>query len=362
MDEINVMITGIGGGGNGEQILKALKMSTIKYTTIGCDMNKYSKGLMEVDYPYIVPSASSDNYISTLLKICKKHQVNVLFYGSEPELKVISRNRSQFFDNGIFLPINPQNVIDICMDKNKTMDWFSNNGFNYPKSYRIINESDMKKIDFFPTVLKPSVGGGGSVNTFIAQTEKELKLFGNYLLEIYEEFIVQQYVGNTDSEYTVGVLCDMNGSFINSIAVKKNILSGLSSKIKIKNKTGNAKFGEILAVSSGISQGEIGRFPDVTEQCKNIALALGATGAINIQCRIENGKVFVFEINPRFSGTTSLRALVGYNEPDVLIRKHILNEDIKKDFEYKSGYIVRGLEEKLIDFDFLKNICEESCK
>ena len=34
----------------------------------------------------------------------------------------------------------------------------------------------------------------------------------------------------------------------------------------------------------------------------------------------------MFEINPRFSGTTSLRAMVGYNEPDVLIRHHVLGE------------------------------------
>lgn len=356
MKKINIMITGIGGGGNGEQLLKALKMSNEKYGIVGCDMNQYSKGLAEVDYPYIVPPASHENYCNILLELCERHKVKAIFYGSEPELKVISKNRNLFIKNNILLPINPADVIAICMDKNSTFEWFKSKGFDFPESHRIANEASLKKVDFLPAVLKPSVGGGGSVNTFIAQTEKELYLFGSYLLEIYNEFIAQKYVGNPDAEYTVGVLCDLEGNYLNSIAVKKNILSGLSSKIKIKNKTGDKRYGEILAISSGISQGEIGKFPQVTEFCKKIALELGATGAINMQCRIEEDKIYVFEINPRFSGTTSLRAMVGYNEPDVLLRKYLFGEKIEPDFFYHSGYIVRGLEEKLIDYEFVHKI------
>jgi carbamoyl-phosphate synthase large subunit len=57
----------------------------------------------------------------------------------------------------------------------------------------------------------------------------------------------------------------------------------------------------------------------------------------------------VFEINPRFSGTTSLRAMVGFNEPDLLIRRHVLQEKIEPHFKYGSGIIVRGLSELLIN-------------
>jgi len=108
--------------------------------------------------------------------------------------------------------------------------------------------------------------------------------------------------------------------------------------------------GSHLGISSGISQGEIGRFPSVTNQCKEIAAKLGATSAMNIQCRLVNGKVYVFEINPRFSGTTSLRAICGYNEPEILVRSHFLNEQIHPDFGYKSGVILRSLTESFSEF------------
>jgi carbamoyl-phosphate synthase large subunit len=141
----------------------------------------------------------------------------------------------------------------------------------------------------------------------------------------------------------------MTGELINSIAVKRNILSSLSNRLKMQNRTENQRLGSVLALSNGISQGEIGPFPEVTQQCEEIAVALGTRGPLNIQCRLVDGKVYVFEINPRFSGTTSLRAMVGFNEPDLLIRRHVLQEKIEPHFKYGSGIIVRGLSELLIN-------------
>ena len=157
------------------------------------------------------------------------------------------------------------------------------------------------------------------------------------MLHIYDEFIVQEYVGNAECEYTAGVLTDMEGKLINSIAVKKNIMTALSNRLKIKSRY----TGEMLVISNGISQGQIGRFPEVTSQCEQIALALGARSAINIQLRFVDGKCFVFEINPRYSGTSSFRAMVGYNEPDIMIRKYLLGEQIEP----------RGLDETFMDLE-----------
>lgn len=356
MPKINVMITGVGGGGVGEQILKCLRMSSLEYNIVGCDMNRNSMGLSMTDKAYLVPPAAAPHYIESILKICKENDIQALFHGSEPELKVLSRNRQVFKDNGIFIPFNQESVIETCMDKYLTMCFLQENGFAIQKYWKVKGEGDLQRIDIFPVVLKPSVDGGGSVNTFIAQNREELELFGKYLLQIYNQFLVQEYVGKVDSEYTVGVLHGSDGEYINSIAVKKNILSGLSNKTCIPNRTGRVDLGDILAISSGVSQGEIGRFEEVTEPCRKIAKKLGCTAAVNIQCRIHNGQMYVFEINPRISGTSSLRAMVGYNEPDILIRENILGEKIETDFAYESGYIARGLSEKYISHDFMMQL------
>ncbi len=347
-NRLTVMVTGLGGGGQGAQLLKALKLSEAQYEVIGCDMSPDCAWRSATDRFYVIPPASDSRYIDVVLKICAEHNVMAIFHGSEPELKVMNQHRDKIEAQGIFLPINPSSVLDICMDKFKTMEFLKESGYLYPKTVEVSHERDLDVISFFPAVIKPSVGGGGSANIFIAQTRDELKMFSCYLLNIYEKFIVQEYVGTVDSEYTVGVLRSMDGELLNSIAVKKRIMSGLSNRIKVPNRTSKSELGDMLAISSGVSQGDIGRYPEVVKECERMAEDLGAKGAINIQCRLVGDKVYVFEINPRFSGTTSLRALAGYNEPDVLLRKHLLNEEISPFWPYKEGTILRTLRETFL--------------
>jgi carbamoyl-phosphate synthase large subunit len=161
--------------------------------------------------------------------------------------------------------------------------------------------------------------------------------------------MVQEYVGTADEEYTVGVLSDLNGNFINSIAVKRLMSGQLNIRSSVTNRSTRQDLGKKLVISSGVSQGHVGKFPIVTSQCEDIARQLGSTGPLNIQCRLVKGEVKVFEINPRFSGTTSLRAMVGFNEPDLLIRKHLFNEEIEPSFRFDSGLIIRSLQENRVN-------------
>jgi carbamoyl-phosphate synthase large subunit len=316
-------------------------------------MSPYSSGLLHADEALILPPASEPRYIATLLRACRERDVRVLFHGSEPELRRLSAERERFAEEGIFLPINPREVIDTCLDKIRTMEALSAAGFDVPPFRRITSVEQIDDFEHLPAVLKPSVGGGGSANLYLVQDRNELAACADQLLAVFPEFIVQAYVGTPDAEYTVGVLLDMNGRLLNSIAIRRYILSALSNRIKVPNRSGRTELGPTLAISSGVSQGEIGRFPEVTHRCEEIALSLGACGPLNIQCRLVDGKIQVFEINPRFSGTTSLRAMVGYNEPDVLIRSHVLGEEVPDHFEYGHGVIVRSLAETLIqDPDF----------
>jgi len=356
MNKISVIVTGTSGGGVGEQIMKALRLSSLNIEIIATDVKAESKGLVKADKGYVVPYANNENYIATILSLCEKYNVKVVFPGSEAELHVFSKHRDIFKEKNILLPINSEEVIDICTDKTKTMEFLKTNGFSFPKSVTIKTEDDINKINFLPVVIKPSIGAGGSKDIMVAQTQKEVEIFCRYLLNIYPEFIAQEYVGTPDSEYTVGVLNSMNGEFINSIAVHKSIETALNNRIRIKNCTGITSLGKHLVISSGISEGKVGPYPEVTQECEKVVKKLGATAAINVQCRLYNGKVYIFEINPRFSGTTSIRALVGYNEPEILIKKYILKENIEVRFSYKESYIGRGLEEIVIDSSCFEHI------
>jgi len=343
---MNVLVTAMGGGGHGEQILKALMLAKKdRYRIIGADANPDCPQFSLVDESVVLPFANSPNYMECLFDLIDRYKIKALFHGCEPELELFSKHRNEIEKRGVFLPINPTAVIDMCMDKEKTNRKLSELNFSSPRFTIINTKNDLTAIDWFPVVVKPSLGGGGSANVYIAQDRQELEGLAGYLNlgKNKIKFLIQEYVGTPDQEYTVGVLHDMNGDYINSIAVKRALTGQLNIRVSVPNRTSRLELGPKLVISSGVSQGQIGRYPEVTNQCQEIAKAIGARGAINIQCRLVDGVVKVFEINPRFSGTTSLRAMVGYNEPDILIQKHLFNAVIEKDFKYEEVNILRSL-------------------
>lgn len=346
---IPVVVTGVGGGGVGEQILKALRLAPTQYLIVATDVTAASKGLMEADRAVVVPRASDPGFPDALLRVCERHGARAVLCGSEAELRVLDRYRARFAERQIFLPINRSAVLEHCLDKLQTSAFLSTHGFRTPVWKCIASIDDAAGFPSLPAVLKPAVGGGGSAHIYLAQTPRELSLFAEYLLDLYPYIIAQEYVGRADAEYTVGVLSDMDGVLINSIAVKRDIMPALSNRIKVPNRTGRDDLGPTLVISNGLSQGEVGPFRTVCGTCESIARALGSCGPLNVQCRLVDGDVVPFEINPRFSGTTSLRAMVGYNEPDVLIRRHVLEERVEPGFSYRSGLVLRGLTERLID-------------
>ena len=345
---ITCLVTGVGGGGNGEQLVKALRLSKNNYRVIGTDLTIAAARQSNADICEELPRASDPDYVDRLLAICRKYSVDALFPGSEPELWRIAEDPAPLRAVVKLVAVNDLEVVQICSNKFATIEFLEKHRFPYPTTRLVKSAADVQTIERFPVIIKP-VRGGGSQHVYVVQDSNELSLLVSYLMRNFDEVIVQEYVGRADQEYTVGVLLDGDGRLLNSIALNRSILSSLSNRIKVANRTDRADLGEVLAVSSGISQGRVAPFPEVREFCEKIALALGAKFAINVQCRLVDGKPYIFEINPRFSGTSSIRAMLGFNEPDLLIRQHILGEEVAARFPYRYGTVLRGLHEILVD-------------
>ena len=344
---IPVLVTGVGGGGHGHEIVKALRLAG-RYWIVGVDMSENSIGFFDVDEAFIIPPATAPEYLQVLLDLATQKNIRVLFHGSEPELRIISQERDKFARKGILVPINSSRIIEMGMNKWATMTFLTNAGFLIPATTLVQTEDEIP-VDFpFPAVVKPAVGGGGSNDTFLVQDTDELIFACRSLLRQGREPILQEYIGTPEDEYTVSVLHTLDGELLGSLALRRYIISGLSNRIKVANRSGRPEFSPILAVSSGISQGIIDDFPEVRRSCEAIAGALDSRGPLNIQCRFVHGRLYPFEINPRFSGTTFMRALMGFNEPDLLIRHHLLQECIPKPVKYRFGQVVRGLREQVV--------------
>ena len=78
----------------------------------------------------------------------------------------------------------------------------------------------------FPLVIKPTRETGGSRGVHLVTSRTELIGLGPFI-RLESLPIVQPYLGDADSEYTVGILSDKGGNVIDSIVIRRR-LTGLS--------------------------------------------------------------------------------------------------------------------------------------
>jgi carbamoyl-phosphate synthase large subunit len=346
-NKICVLVTGVGGRSFGHQILQALALVPEKYSIVATDADSFSFGLFQVDRRYLVPKAHELNYISSLVKLIKKEKVQVLLPGTEVEVEVMARNRHELERHGCLLIANTLDVVEICRDKWRLYQWLIKKGFGTPKTVRAIDWEDLVAETGFPVIGKPVNDSGGSRNVAVLKDRTELL---QYLEETTGlEVIFQEYVGAAEDEYTVGVMIAADGRVIDSIVVQRKLMGLSLGSQRVIN-------GYPFTLSTGYSQGFIIKHPLIQDFCEKIALEIGIRGPANIQCRLENGEVKVFEVHPRFSGTTSIRASVGFNEPDILIRNFLLNEECGR-LNYITGVAaIRAFQHLIVPIDELNNV------
>jgi carbamoyl-phosphate synthase large subunit len=95
---------------------------------------------------------------------------------------------------------------------------------------------------------------------------------------------------------------------------------------------------------------ETGRFPDVEEEAARIGAAFGLRGPSNVQLRRGADGPVAFEVNPRFSGTTALRALAGWNDVGAAVRHYLYGEPIALQ-PPRAGRITRHWDEVFVPAD-----------
>jgi carbamoyl-phosphate synthase large subunit len=318
MAQTCVLVTGVGGRSVGHQILHGLLLTGSRYRIVACDADAFAYGLYQVPHRYRLPRADSQEYLDALLLIIAQERIDVVLPGTEPEVRVISQAIDKLARAGCAAVVNPHAVVQLCSNKANLYRWLEQNGFSVPQSAPASEWQKLANACGFPLVAKPTAESGGSKNVALLKDESEV---AQYLANLPAglEVVFQQYVEGPDSEYTVGVMISRTGEIIDSIVMRRNLV-GLS--LGMERRIAEKRY----ALSTGYSQGYFVKDALIQSQCEQLALKIGARGPMNIQCRVSAGKMFVFEVHPRFSGTSSFRAEAGFNEPDVLIRNFCFNE------------------------------------
>lgn len=332
---IKVMIAGIGGASLGTEIRKSLVLAG-GYEIYGCDISRTAYGLYEPGFTktWLV---SRDDYVTSVLNACLESGAAFLIPGGEQPMTLLGAASEIFADAGIRLLANTPEVIALYSDKEKTFRRLAECRIPIPRTIVINGKSDLEYVGL-PCIVKPATGSGGSAAVFFAVSSDEVMIYADFIRRTGNPPVAQEYVDDREGEFTIGVLSLPDGRMVGSIALRR----ALDAKLSV------AYRGRGGLISSGYSQGYIGEYRDLCRQAEKIAEAIDSCGPINVQGRVRDGVLLPFEINPRFSASTYLRAMAGFNEVDILLQ-YLVNGVLPPQLPtIKAGWYLRSLSEQFV--------------
>lgn len=334
--KLNILVSGAGNG-VGQSIIKALKISKYKLRIFAADINVFSSGLFRANESILIPKIETVGSLNKIIKILIDKKIDILFVGSEFEIDFFSKNKKYIEKNtNAIICISDNKIIKIGNDKFETIKFLEKNDIIFPKTF-IPNKQNLikiTKITKFPLILKDRFGTS-SKNVFLIKNITELKKKLFFLNKpIIQEFLGKKNSVIFDEEYTCSFFSTLDKKIHGPFLSQRSVKYGTSWLLRtIKNK----KLSNLMI---------------------NIAKKIDFIGSINIQLKKHKKYFIPFEINPRFSGTTSIRAALGFNEPEMFIESFYYKKPIKK-VKIKKEFVMRYFEEVFIKTNKIENLKNE---
>lgn len=248
------------------------------------------------DGAFKVPHVTSDGYINRLIDICKENDIRIIIPTIDTELIQLATAKEQFLKEGINCVVSDLEIVRICRDKRKSMDFFEKNGIDFPR------EQDVSDL-CFPVFVKPVSGSSSyGIRIFTKKSDVDENVIND------PGYLKLDYVDpNEYSEFTIDAYFDRN-SEVKCIVPRQRI---------------EVRSGE---VSKSITKKNL----LVDYIYNNFSNVKSFFGCITFQVFLHNSNnsVLVIEINPRFGGGYPLSYAAGANFPRWLIEEYMFDNRI----------------------------------
>ena len=319
------MVTGVGSN-VGQGIIAGVKANDPNNWILGVDISDVCAGYFMSDKGAQVPYSVDPAYISKIIQLIKSNRIDVVLLGVDAELQVYAKNKDEIESKtGCKIVISDPELVNKCTDKYLTSVMLKELGLDYPLT---IIDGDLDAIIEklgFPLVAKPRKGNG-SKGIFIIHSKVELLALINRIP--LADYCFQEYLNG--DEYTCGLLYDKNNHFSDCIIMKRELYNGTTVKASIMD------------------------VPEIEKLIDDFGASVRAFGSINLQLKLTSAGPKIFEINPRFSGTTAFRLKAGYNDVGRIINNVLYNEPIPKSKPKKLNFF-RYWETLAIEGDDVRN-------
>lgn len=321
---VRVAVSGVGGG-VGQAVLRALRLAAPDVWILGLDMNPRSAGLYLADAGYRLPPCTESDYVTQLLAALKKERILALIPGSDPELPVLARARDEIEEAGIRVIVGADVPVDICRDKRISSEYFREVGFPFVRTVPVSEAVRLADEVGYPLVVKP-LGGSASRGVAVVFSRLELE---SYLGQ--PGYIVQECA------FPFSWSCKPGGVTAESVYCGDSLRQEEEISIQVVYDHLGQHLGTFTSVNrlqSGVpifvDPQRIPQVESVVEQMANALRDRGLIGPCNLQCRLTKEGPKVFEINPRFTGITGVRAAMGFNAVEAVLRRVLFDASVKE--------------------------------
>ncbi len=183
--------------GRRAELIKYFKHSLDKSSkVIATDHLNTAPALYFADKQYIVPKITNENYISIIIDICKKDNIDAITTFIDPEIELLAKHRETFEEMGIVVLVPNLESARLCFDKYAMFEYLTQNKIKTVKTYKDIDSftSAYKNLDCdFPVFVKPRTGSA-SIGARKVTNFEELKSI--CLAE--PNLIIQEYMDGID--------------------------------------------------------------------------------------------------------------------------------------------------------------------
>lgn len=318
---LTVLVLAVGGNVS-QGILKAIARAGRNYRVLGADISAPQMGLYTVDHALVSPWANQAAFLPWLLAVCKREAVHGVLSGCEPVLMALAEHRERIQEEtGAICIVSDLQTMETGDDKLKTSAWLADQGFRHPLFASASSPEDVQLLvqqAGFPLIAKPRRGGGAHGHYRVEGRADLAYVCGK------PDYLLQANIGTPDEEYTVGCFADRDGRLANSCCMRRDLLAGTTYRATL------------------------GDFPEVRAEAERIVSMLKPRGPCNVQMRLTDDGPSCFEINPRISGATPIRAHFGYNEVAAAIDHFVLGMPVDLP-RIASGVALRYWNELYVD-------------
>ena len=275
------------------------------------DVSPYAPALQEADRAFLVPPFTHEDYLPTLLGICRDFGVRLLFSLNDLELPTLARFRDRFCELGTLAVVSSPEVVDICFDKLSTNRFLAGIKIDTPKTWTTIAEArtaltagDLE----FPVAIKPRWGSASIGNEYPENLE-ELELASRLgRMRIMRSSL--RVVSSTDEARCLLIQEKLKGEEYNLDVI--NDLQGRYVKTLVKQKLA-MRVGEGAVLAASVEN------PTLEDLGRLIGEKLGHVGNLDCDVFVNGDRYCVIDLNPRFGGTYPFSHAAGADLPAAFI-------------------------------------------